>query len=192
MIYGKRIRFRSPEREDLPIFVNWINDPEVRVGLSLFLPISMAQEEGWFEEVLKRPVEEQPLTIEVNEKGNWIPIGNVGLFNIDPIVRSAEVGIMIGNKDYWDKGYGTEAMQLILKHGFEILNMNRIFLRVYENNPRAIRCYEKTGFFNEGRMRQAMYTEGKYFDILLFSVLREEWNNEAEEPNNKDHREDLT
>jgi RimJ/RimL family protein N-acetyltransferase len=178
VIYGKRIRFRAPERSDLATFVKWINDPEVRAGVSLFLPMSLTQEEQWFAEMQKRPEEERPLTIEVNENGKWQAIGNIGFFKIDSISRSSEVGIMIGNKDYWDKGYGTESMKLILKHGFYTLNLNRIFLRVFANNPRAIRCYEKVGFVLEGRMRQAIYTEGEYFDILLMSVLREEWKNE--------------
>ena len=177
MIYGKRIRFRAPERTDLPTFVKWINDPEVRAGVSLFLPMSLAQEEQWFEDMLSRSKEEQPMTIEISERGKWAAIGNIGFFKIDSISRSAEVGIMIGDKDYWNKGYGTEAMQLILKHGFETLNLNRIFLRVFANNPRAIRCYEKVGFVHEGRQRQAIYTDGDYFDILLMGILREEWKN---------------
>jgi RimJ/RimL family protein N-acetyltransferase len=140
--------------------------------------MSLAQEEHWFEDMLKRPKEEQPMTIEVNEQGNWVAIGNVGLFKFDSVSRSSEVGIMIGNKDYWNKGYGTESMQLILKHGFRTLNLNRMFLRVFANNPRAIRCYEKVGFVHEGRMRQAIYTDGEYFDILLMGMLLEEWKSE--------------
>ncbi len=178
MIYGKHIRFRAPEREDLPTFVKWINDPEVRAGFSSFLPMSLAQEEQWFEDMQKRPKEEQPMTIEIKEKGKWMAIGTIGFFSIDSISRRSEVGIMIGNKNYWNKGYGTESMQLLLKHGFETLNLNRIFLRVFANNRRAIRCYEKVGFIHEGLMRQALYTEGEYIDILLMSVLRDEWKNE--------------
>jgi diamine N-acetyltransferase len=175
MIYGKRIRLRAPERDDLPTFVNWINDPEVRSGLSLFLPISMAQEERWFDDMLKRPVEEHPLSIEVRNENDWAIIGNIGYFEYDSIARSAEAGILIGEKDYWNKGYGTEAMKILLKHGFETLNLNRVFLRVYEDNPRAIRCYEKVGFIREGRMRQARFSQGKYVDILFMGILREEW-----------------
>jgi RimJ/RimL family protein N-acetyltransferase len=85
------------------------------------------------------------------------------------------VGILIGDKTYWNKGYGTEALKLLLKHGFETLNLNRIFLRVYEDNPRAIHCYEKVGFVHEGRMRQGRFTKGQFVDILFMSVLREEW-----------------
>jgi RimJ/RimL family protein N-acetyltransferase len=87
------------------------------------------------------------------------------------------VGIFIGDKKYWSLGYGTEAMKLVLKHGFETLNLNRIFLRVYENNPRAIRSYEKAGYVHEGRMRQGHYQDGQYVDVLFMSVLRSEWEN---------------
>ncbi len=66
-------------------------------------------------------------------------------------------------------------MRLLLQHGFDTLNLNRVYLRVYANNLRAIRCYEKTGFVLEGRMRQAQYQNGEYLDILLMSVLRSEW-----------------
>ena len=179
MIYGDRIRFRAPEKEDIPMFVDWINDPEVRAGLSLFLPMSVANEEQWFENMLKRPPEEQPLTIEVQDEGGWNPIGNVGLFGFNDNARSAEAGIMIGEKAYWDQGYGTEGMKLLLKHGFETLNLNRISLQVFANNPRAIRCYEKVGFVHEGRFRQAMFTDGVYYDVLWMSVIREEWTSEG-------------
>jgi len=82
---------------------------------------------------------------------------------------------MIGEKNYWNQGYGTESITLLLKHGFETLNLNRIMLRVYEDNPRAIRCYEKAGFVHEGRLREARYFEGVYRDVMLMSVLRREW-----------------
>lgn len=175
MIYGKRIRLTAPEREDLPLFVEWLNDPEVRNGLALFLPMSNAREEQWFEDMLKRPPETHPLTIEVQEKADWVKIGNLGFFDIHPQTHSAEVGIMIGNKNYWNKGYGTEAMELLLQHGFETLNLHRIMLRVYAFNPRAIRSYQKAGFVEEGRMRQSVYKNGAYHDTLIMSVLRDEW-----------------
>ena len=98
MIFGERIRMRAPERDDLPTFVSWLNDPEVRAGLATYLPISMAQEEQWFESVLKRPMESQPLVIEVKELDTWIPIGNIGVFDINSVGHSAELGIVIGNK----------------------------------------------------------------------------------------------
>jgi diamine N-acetyltransferase len=175
MIYGKRIRLRGVEREDLPLYVKWLNDPEVVSGLAVFLPLSLADETHWFEKLVDHTPETKPLAIEVQEEGNWRLIGACGFEEISPINRSAEVGIFIGDKSLWNSGYGTEIMQLMLKHGFESLNLNRIFLQVYETNPRAIRAYEKAGFVHEGRLRKAKYKNGKYMDELIMSVLRSEW-----------------
>lgn len=175
MIYGERVRLRAPERADIPRFVAWLNDPEVRAGLSVYLPFSQADEENWFDNMLKRPMEEHPLTIEVQQGEDWSAIGNCGLFDFDWRCRSAEVGIFIGEKSLWNQGYGTDVMRLLLKHGFQTLNLNRICLRVYETNPRAVRSYEKAGFTHEGRQRQGTYKDGKFIDVLLMSVLRSEW-----------------
>jgi len=195
MIYADNIRLRAPEREDIPRFVEWLNDPEVRQGLLLHLPLSRADEERWFDDMLQRPAYEHPLTIEVRidsvdpnetpmddihrsevQEGDlWRPVGNCGYHNLDWRCRSVEVGIFIGDKSCWNRGIGTQVMRLMLQHGFQTLNMNRIYLEVYETNPRAIRAYEKAGFVHEGRKRQGMYKDGRYFDILQMSVLREEW-----------------
>jgi len=175
MIYGERVRLRGVEREDLPRFVAWLNDPEVRENLMMQTPLSQAMEDAWFENMLKRPLEEQPLVIEVRQADSWIPVGDCALFDIDWHVRSAEVGIFTGEKSLWNQGYGTEAMRLLLRHGFETYNLNRIYLRVYETNPRAVRSYEKAGFSLEGRQRQGTYKQGQYVDVLLMSILRSEW-----------------
>jgi RimJ/RimL family protein N-acetyltransferase len=175
MIYGERIRFRAIEREDLPRFVNWLNDPEVLEGLALYLPLSLSSEQRWFESMLNRPPDEQPMAIEIREGDAWKPIGNCGIFNLDSRCRSGEVGIFIGEKQLWNQGYGSEAMRLLLRHGFATLNLNRISLDVYETNRRAIRSYEKAGFVLEGRKRQGMYKNGAYIDVLQMSVLRQEW-----------------
>ena len=175
MIYGDRLRFRRPEHSDLEAFVSWLNDPEVRQGLSHYLPMSMAQEERWFEDMLKRPPREQVLCIEAKKGRGWTLIGNTGFFSFDDQVRSAEIGIMLGEKEQWGQGYGTEAMQLAHEFGFQILNLNRIWLRVYEDNPRAIHVYEKVGYQHEGRQRQMRFHNGQYLDVLLMGILRDEW-----------------
>ncbi len=176
MIYGERVHLRAVEQSDLPRFVKWLNDPDVIAGLIMYLPISMAQEESWFENMHKRPADEHPLVIEVHQQGDaWVMVGNCGFHNIDWRCRAAEVGIFIGEKQYWNLGYGTETMRLLLRHGFNTLNLNRIALDVYVTNPRAVRAYEKAGFVLEGRKRQGMYKDGKYVDILQMSVLRSEW-----------------
>lgn len=176
MLYGKRIRLRANERNDLPKFVEWLNDPEVRRFLSSkSMPISQAAEEHWFENMLKRPPEEHTLGIEIKDQGGWKLIGNCGLFDINWRTRSAEVGLFIGEKAFWNKGYGTEVMQLLLQHGFGTLNLNRIYLRVDAENLGGVRAYEKAGFIQEARLRQAAFREGRYGDDLIMSVLRSDW-----------------
>jgi RimJ/RimL family protein N-acetyltransferase len=175
IIYGERIRLRAAEREDIKKFHEWINDPEVTLGLSLYLPMSMRDEEVWYENVGKRAPDERPLAIEVRAGDGWRLIGNSAFFEIDHVAHSAEVGIMLGDKTVWNQGLGTDAMSLLLRHGFETLNLNRIFLRVYADNPRAIRSYEKCGFVREGTMREAVFKRGKFEGLHIMSILRREW-----------------
>lgn len=180
MILGKRIRLRAIEREDLPHFVAWLNDPEVRQHMELYIPLSIPQEEDWFENTRKGSLEEQPLVIELDTGEGWKAIGNTAFIDINWRDRLAEVSIFIGEKRFWNKGYGSETTRLMLEHGFNNLNLNRIFLRVYETNPRGIRAYEKVGFVHEGRMRQARFQNGKFIDVLIMSILNSEWKNKLE------------
>jgi RimJ/RimL family protein N-acetyltransferase len=175
MIVGERVRLRAVEKEDLPRFVAWLNDPEVCQGLSLYIPLSMKQEEDWFESTRKRALVEQPLVIEVKSENGWTPVGNLDFHNFDWHERSSEFGIFIGDKRFWSQGYGQEAVRLLLRYGFQDVNLHRIYLRVFETNKRAIRAYERCGFVHEGRMRQAHYENGRYIDVLFMSVLRPEW-----------------
>ncbi len=181
MIVGDRVRFRGVERSDIPKFVEWLNDPEVIQGLMLHYPLSHADEEGWFERMLTHPVDERVMGIEVREPSpegsadSWKLIGSCAFNHIDWRVGAAEFGIMIGEKNYWSRGYGTDAVRLLVQFGFKTLNLNRIFLHVYDSNPRAIRAYEKAGFIFEVRERQAAYRNGKYIDMLLMSILKSEF-----------------
>lgn len=180
MIYGKRIRLRGLERTDIPKSFEWINDPDVYDGLALYLPMSLRDEEQWFDQMAQRDQAEKPMAIEARHGDGWKLIGNCSVFNIEWTNRSAELGIAIGEKSVWNQGYGTETMQLLLQHGFETLNLNRIYLRVYSTNPRAIRAYEKAGFVLEGTLRQAVYKHGRYADVHIMSVLRSEWKSNEE------------
>lgn len=180
MIYGKRIRLRAIEREDLPLFATWLNDPEVRSNLFIYAPISMPEEEKWYEQMLARQQDEHPLAIEIKTETGWELVGNVGFLNINLHDRSAEMGIFIGEKKYWNQGYGREALRLMAQHGFGDLNLNRVYLYVNETNQRGIRCYEKVGFVHEGRLRQACFHEGKYIDTFVMSILSSEWSDEEQ------------
>ncbi len=102
-------------------------------------------------------------------------IGNISLENIQWKDRQATLGIVIGAKEYWGQGYGTDAIRTLLRFAFEELNLNRIQLSVFDFNERARRCYRRCGFQEEGRLRQAHYTEGRYHDVILMAILREDW-----------------
>ncbi len=167
-ITGKRIRLRAIERRDIPTFVRWFNDPEVRQYLEMLMPMSQAQEERWFEAYLDKG-DSHIWGIETLD-GSLI--GNLGLSSIDWQNRQAVLGIVIGEKEYWDNGYGTEAITTLLRFAFEEMNLHRVSLRVFDYNQRAIRCYEKCGFMQEGRLRQARFHGGEYHDELVMGILR--------------------
>jgi RimJ/RimL family protein N-acetyltransferase len=171
MIVGKQTRLRAIEREDIPIFVRWFNDPEVRKYLEMYLPMSVAEEEQWFEAHLKDDTS-RIFGIET-EEGRLI--GNIGLHNLDWKNRNALLGIVIAEREYWGRGYGTDAVTTLLDFAFNEMNLHRVSLFVYEFNERAVRCYEKCGFRHEGRAREALFRDGSYHDHLVMAILREEF-----------------
>ena len=176
MIIGKGIRLRAIEREDIPRFVRWLADPEVIRYTTINSPFSRAMEEKWFDQQLAVPITEgQTLAVEVSVGDNWVHIGTTDLHKVESVNNSAEFGLMLGEKDYWHKGYGLKTTELMLKHGFEDMNLNRIYLFVFPENMFAVKAYETAGFVKEGVQRQALYKNGKYHDIILMSVLHSEW-----------------
>lgn len=130
---------------------------------------------------MQKPQEEKPLVIDMKDGTDWRLIGNSSFFDFDWVARAAEVGILIGDKTIWNQGYGSEVIMLLLRHGFGTLNLNRVFLRIYAVIKRAIRTYEKVGFVHEGCLRQAIFKNNKYSDVLFMSVLREEWDAKIKE-----------
>lgn len=102
-------------------------------------------------------------------------IGQVDLGGIDWVTGNSWIGIGIGEQEFWGKGYGSEAMKLMLRFAFEELNLRRISLTVFEYNPRAVQSYIKCGFNEEGRLRQWMQRSGERYDLIFMGLLREEW-----------------
>lgn len=103
------------------------------------------------------------------------PIGFVGLDGNNWVAGDAWVGIGIGESACWGRGYGTEAMRLILAYGFRELNLHRVSLSVFEYNPRGYKSYLKAGFREEGRERQWIKRDGRYWDMIYMGILRQEW-----------------
>jgi RimJ/RimL family protein N-acetyltransferase len=175
MIIGDTVRLRGIDKEDLPLFVSWLNDPDVRRYLSLYTPLSNAQEVKWFEDLANHCLAEQPLMIEVQNEKGWKAVGDISYINVDQQSRNAELGVFIGDKEFWGKGIGTKAISLMLDYGFKTLNFHRVYLRVFAPNQRGVHCYEKIGFKHEGNMREAYFLDGEYVDVLFMSILKEEW-----------------
>jgi RimJ/RimL family protein N-acetyltransferase len=176
MLKGKSVLLRPVKRSDISYFLKWFNDPEVIQYLELYLPMTEMSEEKYIEELgTTRAKSDALFVIEVIEGGSTKPIGNCGLHEIDSKDRNATFGIVIGEKDYWSKGYGTEAARLVINYGFQQLNLHRISSAAFAFNERSIKLHKEVGFREEGRLRQAMFKNGQYHDRVEFGLLREEW-----------------
>lgn len=183
MLVGKRVCLRPIEREDLERFVRFLADAEVRANLSLVLGPGVAEESAWFEQVLAEPPLERPFAVDLVQ-GTERPrlVGSAGLRSFDWRNRSAELGLVIGDKSLWGQGLGTEVTRVLLRHAFFTLNLHRVWLRVFADHERACRVYEKVGFMQEGRQRDGDFRHGRYRDVLLYSLLAREWRQRVGEP----------
>lgn len=179
ILKGGKISLVPPEEEDAHFFYQWLNDLEVSKGISTAqsLPLTMQTENDWFQkEILPRKDNKKVFSIIVNKSQKLI--GNVSLMDIDTVNQSSELGIVIGNKKVWGKGYGSEATYLILKYGFSVINLNSVHLYVYGFNKNAIRAYEKVGFKKTGCFRKRQFMNGEFHDVFIMDMLRSEFNNE--------------
>lgn len=171
MIYGERLYLRAWEPGDVASFYRWFNDPEVAVNLGNACPAwSMADEQR----IHDNPREHAQRYSIVLKDGDLL-IGNCDLHAIDMKNRSAEVGIVIGDKAHWNQGYGREAIGLLLEIGFDSLGLERIALLHIDLNERGHRCYLAAGFVVEGRLRHANFVRGEFHDDVLMSVLADEY-----------------
>jgi RimJ/RimL family protein N-acetyltransferase len=170
---GKDIVLRGFEREDLQHLYRWVNDPEVTYYMFMGDRPSTIEDlaEIW-EKERKSPTD---IVFAIIEKAGGKVVGTCGLYCINFISRHAELRIVIGEKDFWGKGLGTETLRLMISYAFDKLNLNKVWLGGNADNTAAIRCYEKAGFTREGVLRQEIYRNGKYYDAIRLSILREEY-----------------
>ena len=171
-IVGDRIYLRTLEMEDIDSFILWLNDQEVRQYLMRTSPLNKIREKEFVENLYK---DDQEIVLGIVLKENDQLIGNIAITHVSIPHRHASLGIFIGDKTCWSKGYGTEALKLMLGHGFDQLNLHRIFLSVLSFNARAISAYEKAGFKREGVLREHMYKNGEYHDVYYMGILEDEW-----------------
>lgn len=170
-LVGENIYLSPRSTEDVEIFTKWLNDFETTdyTGRSGQL-MSLEGERKYLEE---NNCEEAMFVIVTNKEDKMI--GTVSLEKINHINRSATLGIFIGDKDYREKGYGTEAIRLILDYGFNYLNLQNIKLDLMEFNKRAYGCYKKCGFKEYGRRRKCNFINDKYYDTICMDILANEF-----------------
>ncbi|MCG7845314.1 MAG: GNAT family N-acetyltransferase [Methanomassiliicoccales archaeon] len=170
MLIGERVNLVATERSYVPYYTKWINDPEVTRWLKVDPPLSLEMEYDWVDNIRKS--DRFSFTI-LTKDGR--PIGNMGLEDISWKYRRASMGIMIGEKDHWGKGYGSDAITTLLRYCFEELGMRRVELFTDSDNHRAQVAYKKCGFREEGVMRQYRSKNGRVVDDVLMSILSDEW-----------------
>jgi len=172
-IVGEKVALGPIRRDLVPLYQRWMNDFEVTrtLGASLH-PFTLEAEEAWYEGASKRGNCAR-FTLYAREENR--PIGNTGLEQIDLANRTAEFGILIGEKACWNKGYGTETARLMLDYGFNVLTLHHIYLRVHSNNARGIRAYTRAGFREAGRLREARRIGRQVHDVILMDCLATEF-----------------
>ena len=170
ILRGARVVLRPLATGDLRRCVKWFSDPQVTQFLGRNAPVTLAEEERWFRDYLRR-ADEQIFAIEVEGKH----VGNLGLHKVDRVHRKADLGIVIGEPTYWSRGYGSEALRAALAYGFDHLGLNKVSLDVLEDNVRALRSYEKCGFVREGVHREDVFKDGRFLNVVRMSILAREF-----------------
>lgn len=171
---GELVELKAISKENLATCTRWFQDPEViRLLLpAVAMPVTREQEEEWYASA-NQPGRRYTFGIHVRADGRLI--GNVTLDSLDAKNRSAVLGIVIGEKEYWGRGFGTDATRLMVQYAFAELNLHRVELHVFSFNERAIRAYVKAGFREEGRRREAIFRDGRYWDDVIMGILAPEW-----------------
>ena len=170
-LVGDRIYLSPRSIEDAEKFTEWLNDFETTdyIGRSGRL-LTVAEEKEFLEKNINSEATFVIVTLDDDKM-----IGTVSIEKINHLNRTGVLGIFIGDKDYRNNGYGTEAIKLILEYGFKYLNLNNIKLDLMEFNERALKCYKKCGFKEYGRRRKSEFVNGKYYDKISMDILKEEF-----------------
>lgn len=174
---GSRIVLRAVARADLEAYRRWLDDPKVTEFLEMGArPTRDADCEAFWRLANES---EDAVVFAIVERKTGKTVGTCGLYLLQWVCRRGQFNILVGEPSAWDKGYGTEAARLILGYAFDKLNLNSVQLGVNADNARAVRSYEKVGFVREGVRRQFIYRDGRYYDMVLMSVLRDEYRPQA-------------
>lgn len=174
MLSGERIVLRGIRREDLEAIWAFNNDLEVEVagGGNPPIPQSLQRLQAEFDQdAAKGSRDGARFVIEVDGR----VIGHCGLHNLNETDRTAELRITIGLREEWSRGYGRDAVRTLVDYAFRHRNMRKVWLRVWGNNERAMRSYLATGFVEEGRQREQVWSAGRFVDLIFMGVMARDW-----------------
>jgi len=174
-LIGERVYLSPVNKDDVEIYTKWLNDEGVAVNLGQYAKvITLNSEQKFLEEMTS-----DGYNFAIVKSDNTL-IGNISLFSINHISRSATTGLFIGESENRGKGYGTEALHLLLEFGFNALNLHNIMLNVYSDNEQAIACYKQVGFTEFGRRRESVFKGGRYIDDdVCMDILSTEFLNKS-------------
>lgn len=171
---GENVMLREFRWEDLPDMRRWNTDGECTryLGTRFARPQSWEQTESMLRGLVMGEAGGENLVIA--DKGTLAYLGQISLQGVDRMTQQGELAVIV-SREHWRKGVGREAIELMLKYAFHTLNLNRVWLKVYQEHQAAVKLYMKCGFVLEGVLRQDAYLEGKYRDTLIMSVLRRDF-----------------
>jgi len=174
LLSGSKVKLRAYTRADLELAVQYINDFEVRELMwpGIMFPFRKEDEEKWYESFNAMSDGVYNFAIERNDTRQYI--GGCGINEVNQKSRHATIGILIGS-EHQNMGFGTEAMQLLVDFCFMEMNMHKVKLHVFDFNKRAVRCYQKVGFQQEGLLKEELYRKGRYNDEILMGILKSDW-----------------
>jgi RimJ/RimL family protein N-acetyltransferase len=169
---GPTIALRPVEPSDLPAIRSWVNDPQIRSLIGETRPLSYTAAETYVEQLQRDPTRVWFMII---ERATERRIGECGLLRMMPEWRTTDLSMILGEPESWGRGYGTEAITLLMDYAFGTLNFHRIAIGVVGFNTRALRFYEKVGFRREGLQREGYYYNHSYHDFVMLSILEHEF-----------------
>jgi len=176
MYYGKIVRLRAPEMSDLTKILEHVNEWETRRFLGVVLPTSEKAEREWLEKATtSNPWKDGNLYLAIEDKQTGELIGTTGLHGVSAHDRCAELGIFIHNPENCGKGYGTDALRVVLWVAFHVLGLESVYLHYIDINERGRRAYEKAGFKHAGVLRRRIFSSGEFHNLVAMDILREEF-----------------
>lgn len=170
-LVGQKIYLRPHEDADLPVWTSWFNDPEVTATLEqAYYPNTVVLQKGRLEALYGNS---SIIQLAIVDRATDELVGTVSLHSINLFNRNGEVSIVVGNRKYWGKGLGREAVSLIVRHGFEKLDLHKITANMVVSNEGSRKVFEAAGFHLEATVREQVYVQGKFQDVYKMAIFKD-------------------